>query len=84
MTEPKAATCSDVLTRLWEYIDGELTPERTGLIQQHLERCQACYPQYDFQKTFVAFVGRQCTQPAPPGLRRKIFELPILRSRWPS
>ena len=74
MTEPTRATCSDVLTRLWEYIDGELTPERTELIQEHLQRCQACYPQYDFQRAFMAFVGRQCQQPAPPGLRRKIFE----------
>ena len=79
MTEPRAPSCSDVLTRLWEYIDGELTPERTSLIQDHLTRCQACYPQYDFQKAFVAFIGRQCTQPAPPGLRRRIFEI-LLKS----
>jgi mycothiol system anti-sigma-R factor len=74
MSEP-GASCSDVLTRLWEYIDGELTPERTTLIRAHLERCQACYPQYDFQKAFVKFIGEQCCHPAPPGLRRKIFQM---------
>ena len=75
MNESDHTACTDVLTRLWEYIDGELTPERTALIQEHLQRCQACYPRYDFQKAFVEFVGRQCHQPAPPGLRRKIFQM---------
>ncbi|MGH7468176.1 MAG: mycothiol system anti-sigma-R factor [Longimicrobiales bacterium] len=75
MSQPTQTSCSDVLTRLWEFIDGELTPERTTLIEQHLQRCQACFPQYDFQKAFVLFVRQQCSQPAPPGLRRKIFEM---------
>jgi mycothiol system anti-sigma-R factor len=75
MSEATRASCNDVMGQLWEYIDGELTPERTTLIQAHLDRCQACFPQYDFQKAFRQFLGRQCHQAAPPGLRRKVFEL---------
>jgi anti-sigma factor (TIGR02949 family) len=75
MTKPPGASCNDVMGQLWEYIDGELTPERTDLIKAHLERCQACFPQYDFHKAFMEFLGRQCHQAAPPGLRRKVFEL---------
>jgi mycothiol system anti-sigma-R factor len=75
MNEPARAACSDVMGQLWEYIDGELTVERTALIKGHLERCQACFPQYDFHKAFMEFLGRQCHYEAPPGLRRKVFEM---------
>ncbi|MEX2282668.1 MAG: mycothiol system anti-sigma-R factor [Gemmatimonadota bacterium] len=75
MNKHPGASCNDVMGQLWEYIDGELTPERTTLIKAHLERCQACFPQYDFHNAFMEFLGRQCHQAAPPGLRRKVFEM---------
>jgi hypothetical protein len=50
------------------------------LIKSHLDRCQACFPQYDFQRAFREFLGQQCHQAAPPGLRRKVFEM-LLKER---
>lgn len=66
--------CHEVMPRLWEYIDGELTPERTDQIRAHLEMCERCFPRYDFQRAFVAFLQRQRREPAPPELRRRVFQ----------
>lgn len=68
------ASCNDALSRLWDFIDGELTPETMKEIQAHLERCQRCYPHYDFQRAFAAFMRSHCHSPVPAGLRRRIFE----------
>lgn len=74
MNETKRIPCERVLPRLWEYIDGELTPERREEIRAHLEVCSRCFPQYDFRRAFRTFLRRQATQPVPTNLRRRIFE----------
>lgn len=66
--------CHEVIPRLWEYIDGELTPERTERIRAHLDVCERCFPQFDFQRAFVEFLERQKRAPAPPEVRRRIFQ----------
>jgi mycothiol system anti-sigma-R factor len=74
MNEDAAERCSDVLERLWEYLDGELGAAGAAGIREHLDRCARCYPQYDFQKAFKEFLRSQSGQPAPPALRRAIFQ----------
>lgn len=65
--------CREVLTELWAYIDQECEPAQQDQLRQHLERCQHCFPQYDFQRIFREFLAAKCQQTAPPELRRKIF-----------
>lgn len=66
--------CREVLDRLWAYIDGELTPQSTSRISEHLEACKQCCPCHDYHRAFLAFVRQHAQQPVPPGLRRKVFE----------
>lgn len=49
--------CESVMRQLWDYLDGELTPERTTAIRAHLELCQRCYPQYEFERSFLDAVA---------------------------
>lgn len=74
MSEAKMIACHDVIAQLWAYLDGELTPERTEEIRAHLEMCERCFPQYDFERAFLAFLQKQAWTPAPARLRRRIFE----------
>lgn len=74
MNERDTISCEEALNRLWEYIDGELTPERADGIREHMRKCECCFPQYDFQKAFRTFMRRQAEQPVPPGLRQRVFE----------
>jgi anti-sigma factor (TIGR02949 family) len=66
--------CHEALSQLWAYIDGELQPELNERVRLHLEMCRRCYPQYDFHRAFVAYLGRVDKGGVPPTLRRRIFE----------
>lgn len=66
-------SCSAALEQLWELIDNELCAEDSARVQEHIERCKRCYPQYDFDLAFRQMVATQCREQAPPELRRRIF-----------
>jgi mycothiol system anti-sigma-R factor len=65
--------CREILAELWAFIDQEMDAATQDQLQQHLDRCQHCFPQYDFQRAFRAFIAKKCTHAAPPELRRKVF-----------
>ncbi len=52
-------SCHEVITELWDYLDGELPSERAALVADHLVECARCYPQYRFEYAFLASVARQ-------------------------
>lgn len=74
MSDAAMLPCDQVVAKLWEYIDGELTDLRAAEIQKHLEICARCFPQYDFQRAFLALLARHNRQPMPPELRHRVFE----------
>lgn len=73
MNNSEMISCKEAIEKLWAYIDGELSEQEHGQVHDHLEVCQACYPQYNFQRAFREFVGQHTRQPVPPGLRRRVF-----------
>jgi len=44
--------CEHVLERLWDFLDGELSPEDEAAVKKHLDICNRCYPQYYFQRAY--------------------------------
>ncbi len=66
--------CDQVISKLWEYLDGALDEARAGKIREHLEMCARCLPQYNFELAFLALLKRNAYQPVPVSLRRKVFE----------
>lgn len=66
--------CEDALARLWDFLDGELPPQDESAVQRHLELCNRCYPQYDFQRAYFEYVRRLHERHrAPQSLRRRLF-----------
>jgi anti-sigma factor (TIGR02949 family) len=65
--------CSDVAERLWEFLDAELPAASSREVEQHLARCQQCYPLFDFQRAYRDFMRRHADCPVPPGLRSRVF-----------
>lgn len=67
--------CEHVLERLWEFLDGELPPEDEAAVKKHLDVCNLCYPQYDFQRAYFEYAHRVAERDhASPSLRRKLFQ----------
>jgi mycothiol system anti-sigma-R factor len=68
------ADCSETLHRVYEYLDGEMTPDDTHKIAQHLDECAPCLQQYNLDQALKALVKRSCAcEEAPVALRTQIM-----------
>lgn len=66
--------CEAVMRQLWDYLDGELTPERTRQLAAHLAVCQRCHPQMAFEQAFLAVLAAaRRSGPPSPALRRRVL-----------
>lgn len=71
---PGHVDCSDALHRIYEYLDGEMTPEDTARIAAHLRDCGPCLEQYDLDQALKDLVKRSCRrEQAPVQLRTQIM-----------
>lgn len=70
-------SCQEALERLYEYLDGELTPESAEEVRRHVKICDACYPEVSFTTEFRDALHRAARgQPvSPDSLRKKVGEL---------
>ena len=59
-------TCREVIEHLWDYLDGELSPDQTQAVAAHLAECARCYPQYRFQYAFLELLVRNRERIPPP------------------
>jgi mycothiol system anti-sigma-R factor len=66
--------CSEVLDRVYIYLDGEIDPAETVKIRHHLEECGPCLRQYDLDQAVKALVARTCGyEVASDELRLKVL-----------
>ena len=66
--------CADALHTLYDYLDGELTPDRLKAIQQHLSQCAPCLRAFDFEAELKAVVARSCRDQVPESLRQRVAQ----------
>ena len=67
--------CDDALNELYTFLDGELTSEVRGQIQQHLDDCSPCLEAFDFEAELRIVVATKCTDEVPASLRTKLLEM---------
>ncbi|GAA4744779.1 hypothetical protein GCM10023328_28390 [Modestobacter marinus] len=67
------ASCDDVLSHVFEFLDHETDDARRAVIAEHLEDCSPCLRQFGIEQEFKALVRRRCGgDPTPIGLRDRI------------
>jgi mycothiol system anti-sigma-R factor len=71
--KPHETPCSEVLDRVYEFIDGELDGERRHQIKEHLDECGPCLQEFGLEEQVKAIVKRSCCDPAPIELRTKVL-----------
>ncbi|MDQ1643683.1 MAG: hypothetical protein QOJ90_3034 [Actinomycetota bacterium] len=71
---PHDVPCSEVLDRVYEYLDGELNKERVHEIKHHLEECAPCLREFGLEEAVKSIVKRSCSDPAPAELRAKVMQ----------
>jgi anti-sigma factor (TIGR02949 family) len=79
MTRNDAATsltCAQAIEKIYEFLDGELTPQVEEGIRAHLAICRKCYPSFRHEEVFLRFLEQRARmEAAPPELRRRIIQM---------
>ncbi len=71
---PHDTDCREVLDRVYEFLDGEMTHHDVDRIREHLEECAPCLTEYDLDVALKALVRRSCgCEHAPEELRQRIM-----------
>ena len=71
---PHATPCPEVLSLVYDYLDGEIDDERRAEVRAHLEECPPCLQQYSLEQMVKALVHRSCCQDtAPTELRVRVI-----------
>lgn len=71
---PHKTSCLEVLRRVYEYLDGELTGEDLGKIREHLDECGPCLREYGLEDAVKVLVRRACAaEQAPEQLRQRVL-----------
>jgi mycothiol system anti-sigma-R factor len=71
---PHETDCSEVLDRLFQYLDGELESNYVGKIKQHLDECGPCLSEHDLDEVLKMLIRRACGgECAPEQLRTRIL-----------
>jgi mycothiol system anti-sigma-R factor len=65
--------CSEVLERVFYFIDNELPNADFEAIKVHLDECGPCLAKYDLERTVKSLIQRSCCEQAPVGLRDKVL-----------
>ncbi|HET7350616.1 MAG TPA: mycothiol system anti-sigma-R factor [Marmoricola sp.] len=65
--------CSEVLGRVFFFLDNELEQADCAEIQHHLDECGPCLARYNLERTVKSLVARSCTEVAPEGLRQRVL-----------
>jgi mycothiol system anti-sigma-R factor len=72
--KPHETDCSEVLDRVFEYLDNEMDSLDCAKIKQHLEECAPCLREYHMDEMLKALIRRSCAcEKAPDELRIRVL-----------
>lgn len=74
---PEMITCEEALSRVHEYLDGELDGVSAEEVRLHFDVCQRCYPHLRLEEAFQAALRRaaDADTPIPPDLRDRVLDM---------
>ncbi|MFI6521699.1 mycothiol system anti-sigma-R factor [Spirillospora sp. NPDC050679] len=66
--------CTEVLARVYTYLDGELDQGGCSEVKDHLDECGPCLREYGLEEAVKKLVGKSCgCEPVPEDLRAKVL-----------
>jgi mycothiol system anti-sigma-R factor len=67
------SNCQEALEELYVFLDGELTAEKREHIRVHLDDCNPCLEQFDFEAELRIVISKKCKEAVPQTLKDKIL-----------
>ena len=72
--KPHEVPCSEVLARVYSYLDGEMEGGGYTEIREHLDECGPCLREYGLEEAVKRLVHKHCGHDAVPAeLRAKVM-----------
>jgi mycothiol system anti-sigma-R factor len=72
--KPHEVPCSEVLDRVYSYLDAELDDLDYAKIRQHLDECGPCLREFGLEEAVKQLVHKHCGHDmVPAGLRAKVL-----------
>jgi mycothiol system anti-sigma-R factor len=72
--KPHEVPCSEVLARVYSYLDGEIESTGYSQIREHLDECGPCLREYGLEEAVKRLVHKHCGHEAVPSeLRTKVL-----------
>jgi len=66
--------CTETVMRIFEFLDGEMSPDDCRRMQTHLDECGPCLREYHVDQALKMVVKRSCgSETAPTELRTTIL-----------
>ncbi len=74
MNDAEGTGCDGYVAHLYEYLDGELSPQECDALKAHLEGCPPCLDEYERDLLLKSLIRRSCRcEQAPATLRTQIM-----------
>lgn len=71
---PHDVDCSEVIEKVYFYLDGEIDDDTRRIVKQHLHECAPCLRKYGLEQDVKALVARCCGgDVAPEGVRERLM-----------
>ncbi|HEY1627163.1 MAG TPA: mycothiol system anti-sigma-R factor [Streptosporangiaceae bacterium] len=72
--KPHDTPCTEVLDRVYGYLDGEIGAMDCAKIKEHLDECGPCLREYGLEEAVKRLVAKHCgCDPVPSALRDKVL-----------
>ena len=72
--KPHETPCSEVLDKIYWYLDQEASNEDCEHIRQHLDECGPCLREYGLEEAVKRLIAKHCgCDPVPNDLRSKVL-----------
>jgi mycothiol system anti-sigma-R factor len=65
-------SCSEAMTRLWEYLDATVDAAAREAIEEHLARCRRCCGELEFAEELRRFLARSGHEDIPDDVLRRL------------
>ncbi|MGA4507287.1 zf-HC2 domain-containing protein [Propionibacteriaceae bacterium G1746] len=77
--EPHAHdSCIEALSRIQEFLHGELDEDTADVIREHLQACESCLDTYDVETAITTLIRRAMpTSACPDGLRARVMKMHV-------
>ena len=71
---PHEVPCSEILDRVYSYLDHELPEEGIAQVREHLDECAPCLREFGLEEAVKRLIAKHCgCDPVPVELRSKVL-----------